>query len=291
MYGMIRNWNKDDSKNAGEHEHFARNVERWIAQELTREELCFVWVENLEIKGGIAFLVEGAEALVLDFSLSHDSFHLGTELLKQSIERLLISNVCYHLYNDSDEFEQYKQCFLDCGFLVTQEKLSYHFTKGTVDCSTSHMDFRSYAEVGEEEFLKAISAVGRHTLDRGDAKDYAKYGQDEGAKEHLRLLKELESDFQPSTWVLAYEHDRLIGLVIPTNFGDSRGGINYIGVVPEERGKGYVDHLLNKGTSLLLEQGVTTVIADIDVLNFPIKDALERNGYEFHQEEVVLEFL
>ena len=130
-------------------------------------------------------------------------------------------------------------------------------------------------------------AVTENTLDSIDAKAQTKHGKIEFAKIKIDSLKIL--DFQPDIWMLAFEGEKLIGLVIPQNFGEGYGGINYIGTVPTERGKGYINTLLNKGTQILLDQGSTTIIADIDTLNIPMKKALEHCGYNFHCEEVILQ--
>ena len=225
-------------------------------------------------------------AQILDFSLSLDSFHIGAMLLNKSINKLGLNKVSYHLYNDSEQYHQYIQCFIEAGFGIAQEKLSYRFTSKALKNIESTIEFCSYTQVGEEAFLEAVVTVTENTLDSCDAKALSEYGKSEYAKVKIDNLKDI--DFQPDNWILAYEEKRLIGLVIPSSFGGGYGGINYIGIVPTERGKGYVNVLLNKGTNLLLEQGITTIIADIDTLNYPMKKALESCGYNFHCEEVVL---
>ena len=289
---MIRNWRYDDSLNAGEHNSFARNVDKWIEHGQTRLDLCFAMIENNAIVGGIAFSTDVSEPIaLLDLSLSSNSFHLGAELINRSIKSLSLRSVRYHLYNDSELYSRYRQCFVDAGFVAVQEKLSYRFTRGSMTSDESGIVYHSFAEVGEKAFIDAVATVTQQTLDRADSAAAAMYGENKAAEILIRDLKEL--DFQPGIWMLAYLCGKFIGLVIPTNFGDSYdgklGSINYIGVPPTERGKGYVDILLAKGTQLLILQGVTTIIADIDELNYPMKDALERSGYIFDCEEVVLE--
>jgi len=286
---MLRNWQKEDMQNAGEHEKFMQNVVKWVEQGYTNPELCFVWDDGSLIKGGIVFIAENVEEIhILDFSLSPDSFNLGSELLNQSLNRISAQRVCcYNLYNDNEYYNDYKKCFIDAGFSVVQEKLSYRFTKQTLEDKPSKLEFRSYNTVGEKEFENAVALVTQHTLDRLDAATVAKYGQTEAARIYMNKLKEIA--FDPETWMLAYIDDKLIGLVVPANFEDSYGAINYIGVVPEKRGKGYVDYLLKKGTELLLNQGVTIIIADTDALNLPMQNACKRIGYDFFSEEVVLE--
>src|SRR5918996_5885201 len=58
----------------------------------------------------------------------------------------------------------------------------------------------------------------------------------------------------------------------------------YVGVVPEMRGRGYVDDLLATGTATLLEARAgdveaRTLRADTDVANTPMAAAFERAGW------------
>lgn len=283
---------KTDGQNPGEHEGFARNLAKWFEAGVTRPELCFVFEENAVIKGGIAIAASPGvgEINILDLSLSPGSFHSGTELINKSLERLGASKsirACYHLYNDTEEYNDYKQCFIDAGFSIAQEKLSYRYSGNPPARAEIGLEFRSYAEAGEDAFLEAVALVSEKTLDRIIAASAARLGKKEAARALAGDLKEL--DFQPEIWTLACLDGELAGLVVPANFGDGYGGINYIGVVPPRRGHGYVDALISEGTRLLLEQDVSTVIADIDTLNFPMKNALSRVGYEFAYEMVALE--
>ena len=60
----------------------------------------------------------------------------------------------------------------------------------------------------------------------------------------------------------------------------SWGTIGYIGVVPEQRGRGYIDDLLARGTATLLGGNDQAIEADTDVSNTPMADAFRRAGYD-----------
>ena len=55
--------------------------------------------------------------------------------------------------------------------------------------------------------------------------------------------------------------------------------INFIGVVPEHRGRGYVDDLLAEGTATLHAAGAERARADTDTRNLPVAAAFGRAGY------------
>ncbi|RAO30732.1 hypothetical protein ONO23_04227 [Micromonospora noduli] len=55
--------------------------------------------------------------------------------------------------------------------------------------------------------------------------------------------------------------------------------IAYLGVVPEHRGRGYVDGLLAEGTRILAEEDVPRIRAATDLGNAPMANAFARAGY------------
>jgi RimJ/RimL family protein N-acetyltransferase len=74
-----------------------------------------------------------------------------------------------------------------------------------------------------------------------------------------------------------------VGLVMPA---EPPGFLTifYVGVVPEMRGRGYVDDLLAAGTATLLEARARDgnekpLRADTDVANAPMATAFERAGW------------
>ena len=138
--------------------------------------------------------------------------------------------------------------------------------------------FRSLREVGEGAFVSAVRRVTEGTLDRGDQHTALRLDPERAARRYVAILKDL--DFEPGRWLLAHRRDgALAGLVVAQRFDEQVGGIGYIGVVPSQRGNGYVDDLLAKGTRLLREAGVRSVIASIDARNAPMEAAAARAGY------------
>ncbi|WHY78620.1 GNAT family N-acetyltransferase [Neobacillus sp. WH10] len=54
------------------------------------------------------------------------------------------------------------------------------------------------------------------------------------------------------------------------------GTIHYIGVVPEYRGRGFINELLLKATRILQDIGVWRIFSDTDVENTPMRAAFEK---------------
>ncbi len=80
-------------------------------------------------------------------------------------------------------------------------------------------------------------------------------------------------------WELAFDGGDLVGLVMPT-VAPSFGTIGYVGVVPEQRGHGYVNDLLARGTRTLLGTGASVLRADADLDNAPMAAAFIRAGWQ-----------
>ncbi len=139
------------------------------------------------------------------------------------------------------------------------------------------LDFRALDEVGEEVFVVAIERVSEGTLDREIQDERDELGPAEAAREFFELERKLEYD--PAWCQLAYAPDGgLVGLVMPAR-NPTTAVINYIGVVPEHRGRGYVDDMIAAGTAALHAAGAEHVRADTDTRNLPMAAAFRRAGY------------
>src|SRR5262249_10499195 len=140
------------------------------------------------------------------------------------------------------------------------------------------LDFRALADVGEEEFRKAIASVSDGTLDGRRQEMRRRFGPTGDAAEHFRLLMG-----DPS-------RARLVAAGVRRRRGAcraDRGGGNalepviaYAGVVPEQRGQGYVDDLLAEAVTTLTAAGASVIRADTDVANVPMANAFRRAGFE-----------
>ena len=152
-----------------------------------------------------------------------------------------------------------------------------------VACLNRNLRFRTMAEEGEAAFIEAIRRVTEGTLDREDQDAVRTESPAEAARRYFGILKDI--DYTPERWQLGYAvresgAPALVGLIAPQKFNDDVGAINYIGVVPELRGRGYVNDLMAKGLQLLYEAGVKQVVASIDVVNYPMLAAVERAGFQ-----------
>ncbi|MDF2681678.1 MAG: family N-acetyltransferase [Brevibacillus sp.] len=137
--------------------------------------------------------------------------------------------------------------------------------------------YRSLSEVGETAFIDAIMRGSASTLDRLIAQERAEHGPLSQAQEIYQDLQSMS--YEPDWWELAYTpDDQLMGFIIPAK-GPTFATIGYIGVLPEYRGRGYVDLLLNRGLSTLVQAGETFIRTDTDIRNQPMANSFLRAGF------------
>ena len=144
-----------------------------------------------------------------------------------------------------------------------------------------------YRRADDTEIVAALRLILAGTLDAHDQRAIAKHGLDRTAEMQLEDLKWFPSP--RDWWRLAYTASgELAGLIIPgRNF--SMPTICYIGVVPSQRGNGYVDELLAEMSWMLSELAPGEEVgADTDFANTPMAASFKRAGYRITEEHLVL---
>jgi ribosomal protein S18 acetylase RimI-like enzyme len=168
--------------------------------------------------------------------------------------------------------------FEEFGFVLWQEKEGFWWAEAGQELPESdRIVARPLAEVGAERFASVVEACTVGTLDRIDADTIASMGGAGWAKGLMDAYAEPDGD---SWWFLAENHDGdVVGFVGIGGFEDNVGTILHIGVVPDQRGRGYVDQLLRLVNRSARERGWQGVLSDSDTLNPPMAAAFERNGH------------
>jgi RimJ/RimL family protein N-acetyltransferase len=164
------------------------------------------------------------------------------------------------------------------GFAVRRETIRFEWRNGGILLSgPDRLVFRTLDEVGKDAFVDAVVRVSKDTLDREIQSEREEHGPEKAGREFFELESHLEHE--PSWWHLAYTPEgELVGLIMASK-NPTSPVIGYIGVVPEQRGRGYVDDLLAMGTETLRAAGAEQVRADTDTRNAPMAAAFRRAGY------------
>ncbi|UFJ39904.1 GNAT family N-acetyltransferase [Brevibacillus humidisoli] len=276
---------------------YADDVQHYLEQMFSigsmRPEWCFYAEQAAQLRGRVAFWTLPTLDKPLDMVLlelpweSPEYLSFGTAMLQLVLDQMRsrgVTSIGYVLDDPplAPQWQKHpakrKALLQAMGF--KQERVTHRFEwkmRGAPLRESDELVFRSFPEVGTPVFLDAIRLVSRGTLDSRIRSDCQARGDWEQAKSLLEDLQQMKYD--PSWWQLAYTRQGdLVGLVMPTE-SPTFATIGYIGVVPRYRGRGYIHLLLNRGTNILLSNGVTLIRTDTDVNNIPMANAFKKAGY------------
>lgn len=163
------------------------------------------------------------------------------------------------------------------GFELFAEKEGFVWTDAGGELpAPRRLAFSTLAEVGRERYAQAMAAAIGGTLDRNDRFYLAACGPRGWGTE---MVWAADAQDEPD-WLLAHEPDgTLAGYVAVGPFEEGVGTIVHIGVVPERRGRGYVDELLRAANRAARRRGYGSMLSDVDTENAPMLAAMERNGH------------
>lgn len=265
-------------------------LESWINEGITKLEWCFVVEDDDNILGRLIYGVFDNSLKMLDIWMKNFNEETKEKLLSDSLKIMKVkefNNVECHLYSDKNNFQQYVKALTAVEFKVTQEKKSFVWEEEVINSLLGDLYFSTLEQVGSNEFINAIEKVTAGTLDEDDLAWVKEFGSKEAAIKYFNLLKDI--DYNEGWWKLAYnQKQELLGLVVPQRLTEDIGGINYIGVIPEKRGQGYINHLVIEGVKTLKDNNIKKVIADIDVKNYPLDIVLQKQGFKLDCTMLVL---
>ena len=255
-----------------------------------RPEWCFVIEEGGGDLGRVAFwtlpgMDEPLDMVLLD--VPWEDLCVGKRLLAHVLERArsLGAREIGHVLDEppmrpqwQDSPERRAELLERAGFVLRRETRRFEWRREQgLPEEARRLDLRTLDDVGEEAFVWAIERVSEGTLDREVQAERDEHGAAEAARRFFELERRLEYD--PAWCKLAYASDgELVGLVMPAR-NPTSAVINFIGVVPERRGRRYVDDLLAAGTAALHGSGAERIRADTDTRNAPMAAAFRRAGY------------
>lgn len=143
---------------------------------------------------------------------------------------------------------------------------------------------RFSAEPDDTVFLDALRRIHSVTLDAHALRAIEEGGLDQAAQEELDFFHWCPS---PREWwqVARTPEGDLAGIHIPAH-NPSGPTIGFIGVVPEQRGRGYAYDLLAECTHVLVEQGAEFISGATDQGNFPMAANFAKAGFPVISERI-----
>jgi RimJ/RimL family protein N-acetyltransferase len=263
-----------------------------------RPEWCFVTQEEEDRPlGRAAFwtlpdMDEPFALVLLDVPWGGDYMGVGTPLLGDILNeaRRLGAKEIEHVLDAPPMQPQFQhhpekrvELLESIGFAFRRETGRFEWRGGKPNTEPGRLSFLTLEEVGDEAFVDAMRRVSEGTLDREIREEREKLGPREAAREFFEDAQRVKHE--RSWWRLAYSKPEgdLVGLVMPAEPPAFLTAF-YVGVVPEMRGRGYVDDLLAAGTATLLATRAKggnkkPLRADTDVANAAMAAAFERAGW------------
>ncbi|MFD8699054.1 dihydrofolate reductase family protein [Kitasatospora purpeofusca] len=143
----------------------------------------------------------------------------------------------------------------------------------------------TFTEGTDEEFLDVFRRIAEGSLDGETRRNVALMGAEAAAQEEVDFY--LGCPGERSWWRIARTPDgEVAGLALPSATPYNRN-VGYLGVVPELRGRGYVDDVLAEITRVQVEAGAELITATTDTDNAPMAAAFARAGYRVAQTRLV----
>lgn len=141
---------------------------------------------------------------------------------------------------------------------------------------SKRLNFRPIHDI--EEILTLMTRALTGTLDAHNRADLTRMSPREAATKHYE--DELARYRSPRTWwrIATLPTGDPVGFVTPAR-NDYNPIIGYLAVLPEHRGKGYINDILTEGTRILAAQNAPRIRAATDLGNTPMANAFHRSGY------------
>jgi ribosomal protein S18 acetylase RimI-like enzyme len=173
------------------------------------------------------------------------------------------------------------------GLPASLERLCYEWTPAAgLPDSPSRLLFR--AEPDDEVFVDLFRRVLVGTLDATSRRAAEKLGAEAQARQDVAFYRE-KMPGDRAWWRVAETPDgEVTGFGVPSR-NTEFPVVGYLGVLPEHRGRGYVDEILAEITRILaVEAGAAAIRADTDLGNRSMAAAFDRAGYRNFRRRLVL---
>ncbi|MFJ3922540.1 GNAT family N-acetyltransferase [Streptomyces sp. NPDC090022] len=169
------------------------------------------------------------------------------------------------------------------------ERLRYEWTPAAGTEGTAEPGGRLvFREGTDEEFLDAFERLSAGSLDQATQAELRTMDAAQLAREDLAFYRD-DCPGERSWWRLAHLPDgTLAGLAIPSRTPYHRN-VGYLGVVPEQRGRGLIDEILAHITRFHAAEGADRITATTDTVNLPMAAAFDRAGYAVTAHRLIME--
>ncbi len=144
-----------------------------------------------------------------------------------------------------------------------------------------------FAPADDDAFVRLFAAAAAGSLDVMTRRELESSSPDEMARAEIDYYRACPGE--RSWWHTAATTDgTVVGIAIPSATPTNRN-VGYLAVLPEHRGRGYVDEILAFITRFHAEHGAPRITATTDTANAPMAAAFRRVGFRGTETRLDLE--
>ena len=258
-----------------------------VAAGETSPDRWFAAVDGDDIVGRIVFwgLPGGAEVTLDVFALpwANDSCAaFALDFLRTGVESLRHSGVraveYEHHEPDPDEHTPRRllETLATAGFRNARTAVRFELSP-VIPTSTGRVQFAGESDgVSERDFVEAVARCAAEGNDHGVTRRHAEESVERAASEFVAATRAMRGG--SALWRVGRIDAEIVGVILPTS-NDGGPVLNYIGVVPEHRGRRLVDDFLGEVARLHAGAGAQRIRADSDDDNFRMHAAFVRAGW------------
>jgi ribosomal protein S18 acetylase RimI-like enzyme len=244
-----------------------------------RPESHIIAEEDNRIVGGMILIIDDPD-LVMLFNPKLKIDRALEPLLRKAIEitaTLRVKNVYSLIHGSNDRFEIFDRTLKQTDFVFGMKKKLYRLEFVTFSPSdTVSLTYEPLSKDNEARFIDICKMVYQPDIFQSDAE---------------RCFIDLKRDaiktkrFYAEDWEIALHGSKYVGITMP-QLHDEKGEIGsnfYLGVVPEERKRGFGRALQKRAIETLRRRGAKMVVGSTNVNNTAMIRVFESLGYEFSE--------
>ena len=226
---------------------------------------------------------------ILDVADDPDRIEVGVRLLKRALSEIVPAGARPPEYSrfippDWREHASTRRAVEDrmaiagqIGAQLLAERFRFEWRPGTsIAAPTGRIGFRPVSD--DDELLDLMTLTMDGTLDAHSQQDLALMSARQAAVRHFE--EELACYSSPRQWwqIATLPGGEPAGFVVPAR-NNYHAIIAYLGVLPSQRGNGYINEILAEGTRTLAAHNVPRIRASTDLGNVPMAEAFARAGW------------
>ena len=244
-----------------------------------RPESHIIVVEGNRIVGGMILILDDPDSVML-FNPKLKIDRALDPLLHKAVETaslLKVKEIYCLIHESNDRFRIIDQTLKESGFVFGMKKRLYQLKSVTFPGSDNlPLAYESLSNDNEECFIDIFKTIFQPDFFESDAVRYFV-----GLRKDAIKTKR----FYTEDWEMGIHNDQYVGITMPQlhDEGGEIGSNFYLGVVPEQRSKGFGRALQRRAIETLRKRGAKMIVGSTDVRNKAMIEVFESLGYEFSE--------